>query len=124
MSQLPLAAPMAVPEACTLPTADRPTRIAEWGSLFTHVLATASLGAQRGRIVLPAEEALAARARDLAARETSCCSFFTFEFGVGRDESGATTLTLDVSVPPAQRAVLDSFLSWAEAARTSPDGVA
>ncbi|MDV3220403.1 hypothetical protein [Intrasporangium sp.] len=124
MSQLPLAVPMAVPEACTLPTAEQPSRIAEWGSLFTHVLATASLGAQRGRIILPADDALAARARDLAARETSCCSFFTFEFGAGSDESGAPTLTLDVSVPSAQRAVLDSFLSWAEGVRTSPDGVA
>lgn len=114
MSELPIG----VAEACTLPTAERPTRSAEWGSLFREVLATGSLGAQRGRLVFPEDAALETRARDLASKETSCCSFFTFEFGEGVDAAGARTMTLDVSVPPSQSAVLDAFLGWAEGVRT------
>jgi hypothetical protein len=114
VSQLPIA----VPEACTLPTVEQPTRIAEWGSLFGAVLATEAVGAQQGRLVFPADSALVARARDLAARETECCSFFTFEFAQALDEAGASTMTLDVRVPPSQSAVLDAFVAWAEGVRT------
>ena len=114
MSELPTS----VARACTLPTAERPTRSAEWGSLFRAVLATESVGAQGGRLIFPAEPALEARVRDLASKETWCCSFFTFEFGAGVDAAGARTMTLDVRVPPAQSAVLDAFIAWAEGVRT------
>ena len=121
MSELPIS----VAEACTLPTAERPTRSAEWGSLFCEVLATGSLGAQRGRLVFHEDAALERRARDLASKETSCCSFFTFEFGEGVDAAFVAldfallpSVTLDVSVPPSQSAVLDAFLGWAEGVRT------
>jgi hypothetical protein len=114
MSELPIR----VAEACTLPTAERPTRSAEWGSIFREVLATESVGAQWGRLVFPPEAHLEARVRDLASKETSCCSFFTFHFGEGLDASGARTMTLDVRVPPSQSAVLDAFLGWAEGVRT------
>ena len=54
------------------------------------------------------------RPRDAGPRpgveETSCCSFFTFEFGEGVDAAGAQTMTLDVSVPPSQSAF--STRSW------------
>lgn len=114
MSELPVP----VAEACTLPTAERPTRSAEWGSLFREVLATESVGAQWGRLVFSEDAALETRVRDLAAKETSCCGFFTFEFGEGVDVAGAQTVTLDVRVPPSQSVVLDSFLAWAEGVRT------
>ncbi|HEX5967043.1 MAG TPA: hypothetical protein VFY88_01095 [Intrasporangium sp.] len=114
MSELPIR----VAEACTLPTAERPTRSAEWGSLFREVLATESLGAQRGRLVFHEDAALETRVRDLASKETSCCSFFTFEFGAGVDAAGAGTMTLDVRVPPSQSAVLEAFIAWAEGVRT------
>ena len=113
MSELPIR----VAEACTLPTAERPARSAEWGSIFRDVLATESLGAQRGRLLFREDAALEGRIRDLATRETSCCSFFTFEFGEGVDAAGAQTMTLDIGVPPSQSAVLDAFIAWAEGAR-------
>ena len=114
MSELPVR----VAEACTLPTAERPTRSAEWGAIFREVLSTESLGAQRGRLAFPEDAALETWVRDLASKETACCSFFTFAFGQGVDAAGAQTMTLDVSVPPSRSAVLHAFLGWAEDVRT------
>ena len=116
--------PVRVAEACTLPTVERPARSAEWGSIFRQVLATESFGAQRGRLTFPQDAALETRARELASKETACCSFFTFDFGAGVDAAGALTMTLDVSVPPSQSAVLDAFLGWAEGVRTGSVRVA
>lgn len=89
-----------VPSSCTLPT--RPLRLAEFAALFAR-------SARRPRRVSPTRLELSldddagvlATARDLAGRETSCCSFFTFTFGAG----GALT----VEVPAAQAAVLDGL---------------
>ena len=114
MSELPIR----VAEACTLPTVERPARSAEWGSLFREVTAVESVGAQRGRLVFPVDSALEMQVRDLASRESSCCSFFTFQLREGVDAAGARTMTLDVSVPPSQSAVLDAFIAWAEGVRT------
>ena len=92
-----------VPDACTLPTAGRPLRLAEFEQLF----ATALRGQQRlGPTTLrwdldPAHETTA---RDLTARESGCCSFFTFAFRPGDD-----TLLLDVEVPDAHLDVLDAL---------------
>jgi len=44
------------------------------------------------------------RVRDLTARETQCCSFFTFVIS-GTDQD----LTLDISVPPAKQEILDAL---------------
>jgi hypothetical protein len=92
-----------VPQACTLPTAERPLRVAEFDELFASGL----LGVERVapthlRLVL--EPALEVRARDLAARETACCSFFEFAF-----TATASELLLDVVVPPAHVDVLDAL---------------
>ena len=114
MSELPVS----VADACTLPTAERPTRSAEWGSLFREVLATESIAAQWARLTFPQDPALETRIRDLASKETACCSFFAFELGEDVDATGAQTITLDVSVPPSQSAVLDAFIAWADGART------
>jgi hypothetical protein len=45
-------------------------------------------------------------ARDLAERESQCCSFFAFTFTRG-DASQDETLEMSVSVPGAHVAVLD-----------------
>jgi hypothetical protein len=92
-----------IPDACTLPTVEQPLRVAEFGELFaTSVRSRQRMSPTRLRLVLdPAGEA---RARDLCARESQCCSFFTFTFGV--DERG---VSLDVDVPPQQIAVLDAI---------------
>jgi hypothetical protein len=97
-----------VPDACTLPTAERPLRLAE----FDDMLATAlrgqhRLSATRRRWLLdPAAEA---RARDLTGRETQCCSFFTFTFAAA---DGA--VQLDVEVPVAHVDVLDALAQRAK----------
>ena len=62
----------------------------------------------------------AGRARDLAARETECCSFFTFDVREVSDR-----VVLEVGVPPAQVAVLDAVQARVEAVRSltvRPDG--
>jgi hypothetical protein len=43
-------------------------------------------------------------ARDLAARESECCSFFSFEF-----ESAGDDVVMHVGVPPQQVEVLDAI---------------
>lgn len=102
-----------VPEACTLPTAERPVRAAEFDELF----ATALRGQQRlAPTVLrwrldPAAEAAA---RDLAGRETGCCSFLTFSFTQAGDG-----VQVDVEVPPASTAVLDALAERAAAGMRS-----
>jgi hypothetical protein len=54
-----------------------------------------------------------ARTRELIARESACCEFFTFSFGTGGDGG----LTLEVRVPPAQVEVLDALAARAAQAR-------
>ena len=91
-------------EACTLPTAERPLRAAEFAELFAVFLRGADrVSPTRLRLTLAAEAE--AGARDLAARETGCCSFFTFGFGPGADG----TVLMDIEVPAAHVAVLDGL---------------
>jgi hypothetical protein len=102
-----------VPEACTLPTAQRPLRLAEFDDLF----ATAVCGRQRlspTRLRLRLDAAAEARARDLTERETQCCSFFTFTFTA---DDGF--VRLDVEVPAAHVEVLDALSERAAAGTTS-----
>jgi hypothetical protein len=91
-------------DACTMPTTERPLRLAEFDALF----ATAVRGIERRghdvRMHLAGDEGLVAAVRDLAARETSCCSFFTFTVA-GTDQD----LTVDISVPPAHQRILDAL---------------
>jgi hypothetical protein len=98
-----------VPQACTLPTVDRPLRLAEFDELFATALrAQQRLSPTTLRWRLdPAAEATA---RDLTGRERSCCSFFTFTFD--RDGDG---LRLDVRVPAGHVDVLDALAGRAAA---------
>ncbi|WP_067485706.1 hypothetical protein [Actinomadura hibisca] len=67
------------PQACTLPTAERPLRIGEFDALFAEaVTEVRRVAPGRVRMRLRAEPEFAGRAAELAARETGCCSFFTF----------------------------------------------
>ena len=98
-----------VPEACTLPTVERPLRLAEFDDLF----ATALLEQQRlspTQLMWRLDRAAETVARDLTARESSCCSFFSFTFVP--DEGAAR---LDVQVPAAQVEVLDALADRAAA---------
>jgi hypothetical protein len=92
-------------DACTLPTAEQPLRVAEFDTLF----AEAARGVRRVspellRFDLAPGPDVAARAAELVARETSCCSFFTFTLTA--DGAG---LRLDVAVPGSRTDVLDAL---------------
>jgi hypothetical protein len=89
-------------EACTIPTADQPLRVAEFDDLF----ATALRDVERrepGWLRLRLDPGSEERARDLVARETACCSFFTF------DVHHESDLVVDVRVPDARVDVLDAL---------------
>jgi hypothetical protein len=104
-----------VPEACTLPTADQPLRLAEFDRLFASASAAVERrGPQTARINFPPEPDIAAQAADLVVRETRCCSFFTFALTA---TGGA--LHLDVTVPESQITVLESVLGRVERARAA-----
>jgi hypothetical protein len=90
------------PDACTLPTSERPLRVAEFGDLFGHVLRWTRSEKTRLDLVLPS--GIEAAARDLAQRESECCSFFTFEF-----EPVDDNIVMHICVPPSQVLVLDAI---------------
>jgi hypothetical protein len=94
-----------VPDACTLPTTDRPLRVAEFDDLFTSVRGTERVAGTTLRLTL--DRAMLDFARDLAARETECCSFFDFPFG----PAGEDTVTMEVTVPPAYTPILDGLVA-------------
>ncbi|MFI6320214.1 hypothetical protein ACIBG8_21960 [Nonomuraea sp. NPDC050556] len=82
---------MEIDGACTLPSAERPTRVAEFETLFGQ--ATGAEHRPGGlRLVFGVE--LAAKVADLAARESGCCSFFTFTMKITGEE-----LSLDIAGP-------------------------
>lgn len=99
----------APPEACTLPTAKRPLRQAEFDDLFTVALrGQERLSPTRLRWTL--DPAVEGRARELAARESACCSFFAFSFDAAED-----ALLVDVDVPKPYVSVLDALATRAAA---------
>ena len=92
-----------VPKSCSLPTVEQPLRVAEFDRLFGEsVLRAVRVSATRLYLVLApdAEDA----ARDLAAREVGCCSFFRFDF----DTAGAD-LVMSIGVPQSRADVLDAL---------------
>jgi len=98
-----------VPAACTLPTAQRPLRLAEFDDLFAtalHGQQRLSPTALRWRLASSAE----ATVRDLTARETACCSFFSF--AVTADDGA---VGVDVTVPATHIDVLDALAARAMA---------
>jgi hypothetical protein len=106
-----------VPDACTLPTVQLPLRLAEFDQLFADsVRGLDRLGPEHLRMYLDSAEQVEATVRDLTARETQCCSFFTFT--IERPEPDS--LTLDVRVPTAHIPVLDALADRATAGRTRP----
>lgn len=101
---------LSVPQACTLPTVEQPQRLAEFDDLYaTAVRSQQRLSPTKLRITLDpeAEE----RARDLTARESACCSFFSFTFSRAAD-----ALHLDVQVPYSRIEVLDAVSAQVAAA--------
>jgi hypothetical protein len=101
-----------VPDACTLPTAERPLRVAAFDELFAEaVRGVERAGPGQLRLDLRAGPQVAGRAAELAAAETGCCSFFTFTLTV----TGGG-LVLEVTVPEGRVAVLDALAGRVAAA--------
>lgn len=109
--------PSFVPEACTLPTAEQPLRVAEFADLFASAIRTVTRNSpNRLTLVLDDDPATEASARDLTARENHCCSFFTFTFGRVAPAQPATGLKLVITVPAGHVAVFDGLQRLAETA--------
>jgi hypothetical protein len=105
-----------VPDDCTLPTAERPLRLAEFDDLFaTAVRQVDVLSPTHARMRLSGAAGLEATVRDLTAREAGCCSFFTFTV-TPRPAAGGEALTLDVEVPGRYADVLASLVGLARRA--------
>ncbi|MFF0246998.1 hypothetical protein ACWEU6_13655 [Streptosporangium sandarakinum] len=93
------------PSACTLPTAEQPLRVAEFDALFTDaVRGAARPEPTRLRLELVFSPGNAARAAELTARESGCCSFFTFTLSIA-----GGSLALEVTVPAEHTEVLDAL---------------
>ncbi|MCX4808621.1 hypothetical protein OG594_44815 [Streptomyces sp. NBC_01214] len=101
-----------VPQSCTLPTEERPLRVAEWDALFFERL-TALTRPQplRLRLDLAGGPGVEDRVRDLVERESGCCSFFAFALA-----PGAGLIRLDVAVDQEHGAVLDALAARTVAA--------
>jgi hypothetical protein len=97
------------PDTCTLPTAEQPLRGAE----FDHLFATALRSVVRtdSALELHLDAAAEETARALTARESECCSFFTFTFSPASEGD----LLLTVTVPATRSTVLDALATRAAA---------
>jgi hypothetical protein len=115
-------------EACTLPTAEQPLRVAEFDTLFAASLLDIerpAAAATRARLVLAGDADLHDRVQRLADAETACCSFFTFTLtplavGPSADLGGrdaAAVVALDIEVPAVRAGVLAALVERAEQAR-------
>jgi hypothetical protein len=95
-------------DACTMPTAERPLRLAEFDDLFVSSLTALTTGKDGVRMKLHGDAGLYDRVKDLATREATCCSFFTFIVD-GTD----THVDLSISVPPARQDILNALAARA-----------
>jgi hypothetical protein len=105
-----------VPDACSLPTAEQPLRVAEFEALFASAVRSVErLDEEHVRIRLTGEPGLAATVRDLTARENGCCGFFGFTVTPSVAATGEA-VTLDIEVPANYVDVLDGLAAQAESA--------
>jgi hypothetical protein len=96
--------------ACTLPTEERPLRVAEFDELFATALRSLDRPAP-DRVVMVMDAGVAGRAADLLVRESQCCSFFTFGLAPSAD-----ALRLTIEVPATYVPVLDALTARAATA--------
>jgi hypothetical protein len=98
--------------ACTLPSADRPLRVADFDALCAAYLVRAErTRPTAARLVMAGGPGVADRVQRLADAESSCCAFFDFAVSDDGDE-----VVLDVSVPPTYADVLAGLVSRAASA--------
>ncbi len=102
-----------VPSSCTLPNAEQPLRLAEFDAFFASDVTGVEDLAGGVRLRLVPDDRVAVRASSLAARETQCCSFFTFTLTATGSE-----LVLDITAPDARSDVVGEIATRARAARS------
>ena len=98
-----------VPQACTLPTREQPLRLAEFDDLFITALREQRRLAPT-RLQWRLDPAAEGTVRDLTARESDCCSFFTFTL-----TRTPSAVEVEVRVPDAHVEVLDALAAHAAA---------
>lgn len=98
------------PDACTLPTEQQPLRVAEFDQLFAQSLESVTrLREGEISLLLVGDGSLLEAARDLAERETSCCSFFTFTV-----RRVADRVEMRVMAPAAHASIVSALADRAE----------
>lgn len=91
-----------VHDSCSLPSFQRPLRVAQFDRLFADsVVRSARISPTRLDLVVDASAESAAR--DLAAREARCCTFFTFDFA-----HRGSGVVMRIGVPTSRTEVLDA----------------
>ena len=96
-------------DACTLPAAERPVRLGEFARLFVTATSTTRHDPTHLTVYFDEIEGLADKVSDLAARESSCCSFFDFAV-----ESADDQVLLDITVTDVHADVLDALEALAK----------
>jgi hypothetical protein len=105
-------------EACSLPTVEQPLRVAEFDALFRrHLSRVERQRPTQAAILLSGRVGLLERVRDLAARESDCCSFFTFTTTSVADGDEREHVRLEIDVPCARADVLVALVGRAEELR-------
>jgi hypothetical protein len=105
-----------VPDACSLPTAEHPLRVAEFDALFASAVRSVErLDDRHVRMELTGESGLEETVRDLTVRENGCCGFFGFTVTSTASASGVA-VTLLIEVPANYVDVLDGLAAQAEIA--------
>jgi hypothetical protein len=92
-----------VAPSCSLPTAERPLRVAEFDRLFSESV----MGFERvnvTRLTVRLDPNAESVARSLAERESACCSFFDFTF-----DTSESSVAMSVVVPESHANVLDAL---------------
>lgn len=102
-----MVAPLIV-QSCTLPSEQQPLRIAEFEALFSDAVRNV-VRVSPTRLRLYLDACAETRARELAARENQCCSFFLFEF----DSTATGFVLMDIAVSPKEAGVLDALAARA-----------
>lgn len=94
---------------CTLPTVERPVRLAEFDAVFATARRVERISSGHVRMLLAGDATLAATVVDLTEREARCCSFFTFTV----TPADGASLTLDIVVPARYTDVVDALAARA-----------
>jgi hypothetical protein len=90
-----------VPASCTLPTAERPLRVAEFERLFAASLRSLTGDSTSLRLVFADGPGVYETITDLTDRESRCCSFFAFQ-----TSRTARHVVLEIAVSDQHAAVL------------------